>query len=141
MAPCSLQWRSIPVKSVVVGFPDGGAIVPQYELVPNVFHVEVHKVIENEMCLNSEPNSLNHTNLKKDKTNTYAPCNLNHDIEKGKTEFPKSTEESIGYSKSDDSSACLRLILTNNCLIEDIAKRHLRSVRREIHAALDEPKP
>ncbi|KAI3451154.1 hypothetical protein Pfo_007819 [Paulownia fortunei] len=93
------------VHSVVMGLQDGGAANPQYEPVPNVCHVEVPNVMENEMCLNSEPNLLIHTNLKMDKVNNYSPCNLNVDIEKGKAEIPKSTEDSIGYLKPDDSLA------------------------------------
>ncbi|KAK6150418.1 hypothetical protein DH2020_015350 [Rehmannia glutinosa] len=61
-------------------------------------------------------NLLNHTNLKKDKTNTYELCNLNRDIEKGKIEIPKSTEESIGYLKSDDSSVVMRTLQKDICV-------------------------
>ncbi|KAL0287113.1 UNVERIFIED_CONTAM: hypothetical protein Sangu_2706100 [Sesamum angustifolium] len=40
-----------------------------------------------------------------DKAQKNAPCNLDADIEKGKTEILKSKEESIGHLKCDDSFA------------------------------------
>lgn len=93
------------VHSVVVVLPDGGATNPQYEREPTVCHVEVPDLMENELCLNSETNLLNQTNLMIDKVDNYALCNLNVDIEKGRAEIPICSEESIGYLKSDDSLA------------------------------------
>ncbi|KAL0349772.1 UNVERIFIED_CONTAM: hypothetical protein Sradi_4126400 [Sesamum radiatum] len=87
------------VHSVVVVLPDGGATNLQCELVQNVCSVEVPNVMKNEICLNTESSLLNHTNLKMDKAQKNAPCNLDADIEKGKTEIPKSKEESIGHLK------------------------------------------
>ncbi|KAK4383121.1 hypothetical protein Sango_2806900 [Sesamum angolense] len=93
------------VHSVVVVLPDGGATNLQCELVQNVCSVEVPNVMKNEICLNTESSLLNHTNLKVDKAQKNAPCNLDVDIEKGKTQIPKSNEESIGHLKCDDSFA------------------------------------
>ncbi|PIN26770.1 hypothetical protein CDL12_00489 [Handroanthus impetiginosus] len=99
------------VHSVMVVLPDGGATNPQYEPVPNACHMEVPNMVKKEMSLNPDPNLLSHTNMKMDKVNNHAPCNLDVDIEEGKAGNPKSTEESICYAKSDDSAReiCLQM--------------------------------
>ncbi|KAG8373370.1 hypothetical protein BUALT_Bualt11G0017200 [Buddleja alternifolia] len=90
------------VQSVVV-LADGDFINHQYELPSNISNVEVPNMMKSEMCLNSEPNLLNHTNLKMDKVNNNAPCILDVDIEKGTAEISKSNEEFVANLKSDDS--------------------------------------
>ncbi|XP_057783818.1 uncharacterized protein LOC131001435 isoform X2 [Salvia miltiorrhiza] len=89
--------------SVVVVFPNGATINPQCESVKAVGLVEVPDLLEKETSLNSETNLLNRTYQMLDRVDNYAPCNLNVDIEKGMPEIPKSSEESIGCLKSDDS--------------------------------------
>ncbi|KAL1569641.1 hypothetical protein AAHA92_01099 [Salvia divinorum] len=91
--------------SVVVVLPNGATINPQCESAEAVGLVELPDVLENETCLNSETNLLDQTYQMMDRVDNSPPCNLNVDIEKGTAEIPKSSEESIGCLKSDDSLA------------------------------------
>lgn len=85
--------------------PDEEATNPQDDPTPTVYLVGTPDLMKNEMCVNSETNLLYQTNLMMDKLDDFAPCNLYVDIEKGKAEIPKSSEECIAYLKSDDSLA------------------------------------
>lgn len=86
-----------------MGLTDGGTTNLQYEPPSNVSYLEVPNLMKSEMCLNAEPDLHNHTNLEVDKLNNYAPCILDVDIEKGKAEILKFSDESVANLKSDDS--------------------------------------
>ncbi|XP_073279677.1 uncharacterized protein [Primulina huaijiensis] len=86
----------------------------QYQPTPNIPDLETLNMIKGETCLNSEPNLLSHSRIKKDKVNNYSPGSLDADIEKGTTEIPNSNEESVGNMKSDDPLA--RILPTEICL-------------------------
>ncbi|KAI3462070.1 hypothetical protein Pfo_018733 [Paulownia fortunei] len=92
------------VHSIVV-LTEGETTNLQYVPPSNISYLEVPNLMKSQMCLNSEPNLQNHTNLEVDKVNNYAPCILDVDIEKGKAEIPKFNEESVANLKSDDSLA------------------------------------
>ncbi|PIN11873.1 hypothetical protein CDL12_15511 [Handroanthus impetiginosus] len=89
----------------VLVLPDGRNPNLQCEPPLNIGYVEVPNLMKSKMCLDFEPNLQNGTNLKVDKSNNYAPCVLDVDIEKGKAESPKVNEESVANLKSDDSIA------------------------------------
>ncbi|KAL8476176.1 hypothetical protein ACS0TY_028731 [Phlomoides rotata] len=93
------------VHSVVAVLPDVEATNPQDEPTSSVYFVGAPDLKKNEMFVNSETNLLYQTNLMMDKLDDFAPCNLDVDIEKGKAEIPKSSEECVAYLKSDDSLA------------------------------------
>ncbi|KAL8472115.1 hypothetical protein ACS0TY_029368 [Phlomoides rotata] len=93
------------VHSVVAVLPDVEATNPQDEPTSSVYFVGAPDLKKNEMFVNSETNLMYQTKLMMDKLDDFAPCNLDVDIEKGKAEIPKSSEECVAYLKSDDSLA------------------------------------
>ncbi|KAL2521545.1 hypothetical protein Fot_25561 [Forsythia ovata] len=92
------------VDSVVV-LPDGGTARPEYESQLNVVRcMEAFNTLKSVVCVPTESN-LENANLKMDKANNYAPCILDVDIEKGKSENPNPSDESVEHLKTNDSFA------------------------------------
>lgn len=92
--------------------PNGATVNPQCESVKATGLVEVPDVLEKETCFNSETNLLNQNYQMMDRVDSSELCNLDVDIEKGMAETPKSSEDSIGCLKSDDSLAvCISLYI------------------------------
>lgn len=102
------------IHNIVLLSDEGISNLQQYQPTPNIPDLETLNKIKGEICLNSEPNLLNHCRIKKDKVNNYPPCTLDTDIEKGTTEIPNSNKESVGNLKSDDPLA--RILPTEICL-------------------------
>lgn len=85
--------------------PDEGTAKPENESQLNVVrHVEAFNTMKSDVCLTTESN-LGNADLKMDKANNHAPCTLGVDIEKGKSENPDLTDESVLFLKTNDSLA------------------------------------
>lgn len=85
--------------------PDEGTAKPENESQLNVVrHVEAFNTMKSDVCLTTESN-LGNADLKMDKANNHAPCTLDVDIEKGKSENPDLTDESVLFLKTNDSLA------------------------------------
>ncbi|CAI9758230.1 unnamed protein product [Fraxinus pennsylvanica] len=97
-----LQCQS--VDSVVV-LPGGGTAKPEYELQLNIVRrMEDFNTMKSDVCLATESN-LENANLKMDKANNCAPCILDVDIEKGKSENPNPNDDSVDHLKTNDCFA------------------------------------
>ncbi|CAI9753167.1 unnamed protein product [Fraxinus pennsylvanica] len=89
----------------VVVLPDGGTAKPENDSQLNIVrHMEAFNMMKSVVCLTTESN-LENANLKMDKANNPAPCILDVDIEKGKSENTNLNDESVELLKTNDSFA------------------------------------
>lgn len=97
-----LQCQSVDSLGVL---PGGGTAKPEYESQLNIVRrMEDFNMMKSDVCLTTESN-LENAKLKMDKPNSYAPCILDVDIEKGKSENTNPNDESVEHLKTNDCFA------------------------------------
>ncbi|KAL8475101.1 hypothetical protein ACS0TY_031507 [Phlomoides rotata] len=79
----------------------------------NISYLEVPSLMKSETCLNSVSNLHNHS-LEVDEVHNLATCVVDVDIEKGKGEILKFSDDCVANLKSDDSLA--RVLQREICL-------------------------
>lgn len=97
-----LQCQSVDSLGVL---PGGGTAKPEYESQLNIVRrMEDFNMMKSDVCFTTESN-LENAQLKMDKPNSYAPCILDVDIEKGKSENTNPNDESVEHLKTNDCFA------------------------------------
>lgn len=87
----------------VVILPDEGTAGPRCKpQLAFLSPVEVPTPLKSQLSLDTQLNNQNYINLVMENAVAYSSCILDVDIEKGKSETPKSTDEPIGNLKDED---------------------------------------
>lgn len=94
--------------------PDESTTVPLSESQSFLSLLKVPKPLKHSISLDAILNSQNKANWEMENADVYSPCIADMDIEKGKSETPKTKDEPIGNLKTEDpltvSSICMRTI-------------------------------
>lgn len=86
----------------VVKLPEEGTTGPLCESLLDMVNQSNLKLVKAPISMDAQLNGGNHTNLKNDSADAYGSYCLAIDIDKGKFEAPKSTQEMSGKVKTDD---------------------------------------
>ena len=82
--------------------PDDGITNPQCEpQIAFLNFLEVSNPFKSQMCPDTQLNCKSCVGLQMDSSDTYSPCTVDMDIEKGSLETPKSNEETMGSLKTE----------------------------------------
>lgn len=82
--------------------PDDGITNPQCEpQIAFLNFLEVSNPFKSQMCPDTQLNCKSCVGLQMESSDTYSPCTVDMDIEKGSLETPKSNEETMGSLKTE----------------------------------------